>query len=82
MHRPARKNFERRSVSSYYNNDLWAADLVDMSNIKEDNHDITFLLNIIDIYSRFAWSIPLKNKKASTVLQAFKSIKIFPKNLG
>jgi flagellar hook-basal body complex protein FliE len=47
-------------------------DLVDMSNLKDDEYK--FILTIIDVFSKYAWAIPLKNKKASTVLTAFKDI--------
>ncbi len=47
------------------------ADLVDMSNLK---NKINFLLNVIDIYSRYAWSIPLKNKSKESLLKEFESI--------
>ncbi len=33
LHRPARKNFHRRSVSVSYPNDIWAIDLMNVSNI-------------------------------------------------
>ena len=32
------------------------------------------MLNIIDVFSKFTWSIPLKEKKRETVTEAFKSI--------
>ena len=81
IHKTAQKNFKRRSVYAYYINDLWSADLVDVSNISEDNDNVKFLLNIIDVYSRYSWSIPLKNKSSKSVLEAFKCIKTTPKNL-
>lgn len=79
--KPVNKKFQRRRVITYYNDDIWSADLADMSNLKEFNNNVTFLLCIIDIYSRYAYVIPLKNKSAITVLDAFKSIKKTPKNL-
>ena len=53
---------------------MWDADLADVSNIKEHNDGIRFLLVVIDMFSRYAWVLPLKDKKASTVLEAFKTI--------
>jgi hypothetical protein len=81
IHRQARKHFPRRQVDSFEPNEIWSVDLVDMSNISEDNDDIKFLLNIVDLYSRYAYSFPLKSKKAMAILDAFKSLKELPKNI-
>ena len=81
LRKPARKNFERRSVYALTPDYLWSADLVDLSNIKYKNQRITFLLNIIDVYSRYAYSIPLKNKSAESILHAFQNLERKPKKL-
>ncbi len=79
--KPIKLAFERRKVQALMPNELWCADLVDMSNIKSSNKRITFLLNIIDVYSRYAWSIPLKYKTGECVLPAFESIGKSPRYL-
>jgi hypothetical protein len=81
IHKPVKHKFERRHISTFYPNDIWSIDLVDVSNIKEDNDNVTFLLNIIDIYSRYAYSFPLKSKKASEILNVFKKLKVLPTNI-
>ena len=57
----------------------YQADLVDYSALKIDNHSFTFLLTIIDIFSRFALAIPIKSKKsphvAAALEKAFKAMK-------
>ena len=35
---------------------------------------ITFLLCIIDIYRKYAWVVPLKNKNGVTIVSAFQNI--------
>ena len=62
-------------MRAFLPDELWAADLVDMSNIKNKNQRVTFLLNIVEVYSRYAYSIPLMNKTGEAVLEAFQSIK-------
>ena len=47
----------------------YQADLVDYSALKRDNHSFTFLLTIIDIFSRFALAIRIKSKKVPMLLQ-------------
>ena len=81
LHKPALKNFTRRSVETYEPNDIWSIDLIDVSNIKEDNDNINFMLNIIDIYSRFAYCFPIPNKKAITILNCFKTLSVLPRNI-
>src|SRR3569833_2110272 len=81
LHRPARKNFERRSVSTFHPDDIWAADLLDVSNISEDNDGVKFLLVVVDVYSRYAIVIKLKSKKAVDVLNTFKTFEMLPSNI-
>ena len=49
---------------------IWAADLADMTALNKDNEGINFLLLVIDIFSKYGWIIPLKNKKGETVANA------------
>ena len=55
----------------------YQADLIDYSALKRDNHSYTFLLTIIDIFSRFALAIPIKSKKGPHVVTALeRAIKV------
>ena len=53
---------------------IWAADLADMTAFKDYNDGYTFLLLVIDTFSKYGWIIPLKNKKGETVADALKDI--------
>ena len=53
---------------------IWAADLVHMQLISKFNKGFKFLLCVIDIYSKYAWVIPLKDKKGVSIVNAFQSI--------
>ena len=55
-------------------NEIWKADLIGMREFSNDNKDYNYLLNVIDIFSKYAWSIPLKTKTASEVTKAFQTI--------
>lgn len=74
LHRSRRKNFVRNRYVIPGIGHLYEADLCDMQHLKTMNNGYTFLLNCIDCYSRYLWCVPLKNKKATTVLEAFKLI--------
>ena len=53
----------------------WQADLVDVSKYKSpQNSNTTFLLTVIDCFSKFAWVVPLKNKQSGTVAMALQQI--------
>ena len=52
----------------------YQADLVDYSALKRDNRSFTFLLTIIDIFSRFALAIPIKSKKGPHVAAALENL--------
>lgn len=74
LHKPARKNFRRRQVVIKGIDDLWQADLVDMSTYSPENQGFHFLLTVIDTFSKYAWTIPVKNKKGEEVTKVMKSI--------
>jgi hypothetical protein len=54
--------------------EIWGADLVEMQDLSEQNNGCRYMLNIIDVFSKFAWSVPLKDKRGETVAEAFKLI--------
>ena len=53
---------------------IWAADLADMKAFEKDNDGYTFLLMVIDIFSKYGWIVPLKNKKGVNVAKALENI--------
>ena len=53
---------------------IWAADLADMTALSKDNEGVNFLLLVIDIFSKYGYLVPLKNKKGETVANALKTI--------
>ena len=53
---------------------LWEIDLVDVQSIKGFNRGFRYILTCIDVLSKILWAIPLKDKKGSTLVQAFKVI--------
>lgn len=76
LHKPARRNYTRRHVNIRGLDESWQADLVDMSAYASVNKGYKFLLTIIDIFSKFAWAVPLKTKNAQDVTSAMRSVLI------
>ena len=54
--------------------DQWQADLVDVSSLARFNKGYKLLLTCIDVFSKFAWVVPLKNKTGESLLNDFQSI--------
>lgn len=74
LHKPITRRFERRPTIVPSPNFQLQADLVDVSNIKRHNKGYTFILTVIDVFSRLAFAVPLKKKNASTMTAAFEPI--------
>ena len=55
------------------------ADIADMQLISKSNKVIKFLLSMIDIFSKYAWVFPLKDKKGETIVSAFQKVLDKPK---
>ena len=57
------------------------ADLMDLSKFSKYNNGFRYILNIIDIYSCFVWSFPLKTKKPDEIAPIIENvIKQIPKH--
>ena len=54
--------------------DTWSADLVDMQSFSKHNDGVKYLLNVIDVFSKYAWSVPLIDKTGKNVIRAFDTI--------
>ena len=74
LHKSRRLNFLRRKTIAPGIRHQFQADLVDLSAIKRENSNIKFILTVIDVFSRFAYAVPIKNKSAQEVLAALKTV--------
>ena len=54
--------------------DTWAADLVDMQSSSKYNDSYKYLLCVIDVFSKYGWIVPLKDKTGKSVAAAFEKI--------
>ena len=74
LHKPIIRKFKKRKVYSSFKDNIWSADLADMQLIRKFNKGFRFLLSVIDILSKYAWVVPLKDKKCVSIVNAFQSI--------
>ena len=63
LRKPIIENFKRRKVYSSFKDNIWGVDFADMSLISKFNKGIKYLLCVIDLFSRHAWVVSLKEKK-------------------
>ena len=71
---PLLKNLIIEKCSQFKDN-IWGVDLADMQSLSRKNKGIEYLLCAIDLYSKYAFVIPLKDKKGiSSIVNAFDKI--------
>ena len=74
LHKPVIKKFNKRKVFSQFKDNIWGVDLADMQSLSRKNKDIKYLLCAIDLFSKYAFVIPLKDKKGISTVNAFNKI--------
>ena len=74
LHKPARRHYKRSRVIVPGINAQFQADLVDVQKLSRYNKGYKYLLTCIDIFSKYAWVVPLKTKQGQELVKAFKNI--------
>ena len=74
LHKPARKRYSTRPYKTGTIDQHWQADLVEMIPYANVNDGYRYLLTIIDLFSRFAWAVPLRDKTGGEVTRAFRQV--------
>ena len=74
LHKPVIKKFNKRKLYLQFKNNIWGVDLADMQSLSRKNKGIKYLLCAIDLYSKYAFVIPLKDKKGISVTNGFNKI--------
>ena len=74
LHKPMCHHFKRNRVIVGGIDQQWQMDLADMQSMQKFNDGYRYLLVCIDVFSKYAWVVPLKNKAGPTLVEAFKVI--------
>ena len=74
LHKPARKHFPRRRIYVHGPDEQWQIDLADMTQLRRYNDGYQYLLTCIDIYTKYAWVVPVKNKSGQEIARALEGI--------
>ena len=74
LNKPVIKKFNKRKVYSQFKDNIWGFDLADMQSLSRKNKGIKYLLCAVDLFSRYAFVVPLKDKKGTSITNAFNKI--------
>jgi len=77
IHKKTQKNKKiLKFIWAYEPYEMLQIDLLDYQKYSKNNNGFNYILIAIDIFTRYAWAVPIKNKKPSSVLEGFKSFNI------
>ena len=74
LHKPIIRKFNKRKVYSQFKDNVWGVDLADMQSLSRKDKGIKYLLCAIDLFSKYTFVIPLKDKKGISTVNAFNKI--------
>ena len=70
LHKAIRKPSKYRKTIAFAPRDLWQMDLLDFQKFSEENGGYRYLCVIIDVFTKFVWGKPLKNKGGKSIVKA------------
>ena len=68
------RKLKRKKVYSSFRGNIWGVDLADMQSLSKYNRGIKYLLCAIDLFRKYAWVVPLKDKRGITISNAFEKL--------
>ena len=71
---PQTTKIRRERIIPLYKDETWSAGLIDKSSLSKCNKNYKFILTVIDIFTKFAWAIPLKKKSGLSITNGFKIV--------
>ena len=74
LHKQFIRKFNKRKVYSSFKDNIWGVDLAGMQLLSKFNKGIKYLLCVIDLFSKYAFVVPLKDKKGVSIVNAFQGI--------
>ena len=74
LNKPVVNKFPRKKIIVNYIDEIHSCDLVDMQKYSRMNKGYKYIFTNIDIFSKYAWSFPIKSKKISDIKPCFEKI--------
>ena len=71
-HKPIIRKLKKRKVDSSFKDNIWGVVLADIQSLSNYKNLIKYLLCAIDLFSKYAWVVPIKDKKELVLLMHFK----------
>ena len=72
LYKPVIKKFNKRKVYSQFKDNIWGVDLADMQSLSKKNKGYKYLLCAIDLFSKYVFVVPLKDKKVVLLMHLMK----------
>ena len=73
--KPPKRNYNTNKTDVYHIDDIWSLDILDLVDYgSKNNRGYRYVLVIIDNFSKFGWTVPLKNKNAQTIKDSVENI--------
>ena len=66
------ENLKKRQVYSSFRDNIWGVDLANIQSLSKYNKGNKYLLCAIDLFSKYAWVVPIKDKKGISIVSALK----------
>ena len=74
LHKPAKKVFPTHHILVGAPNDMHQGDLIDFNNLSKYNDGYSYILTVIDCFTRFAWAVPIENKGPRSIVKALEIV--------
>ena len=74
LYKPVIRKFRKINIYSFFRDNIWGVDLADMQSLSKYNKGNKYLLCAIDLFSKYAWVVPIKDKKGTSIVNAFQKI--------
>ena len=74
LNKPVINKFERKKIVINHIDEIHSCDLVDMQKYSKMNKGYKYIFTNIDIFSKYAWSFPLKSKTIKDIKPCFEKI--------
>ena len=68
------ENLKEERFHSSFKDNIWGVDLSDIQLISTFDKGIKYLLCVIYLFIKYAWVVPLKDKRGITIVNAFQKI--------
>ena len=74
LHKPIIRKLKKRKVYSSFRDNIWDVDLADTQSLSKYNKGNKYLLRAVDLFSKYTWVFPLKDKKRVSIVNTFQKI--------